>query len=207
MNNKVGICAANYVGYEILKYILEKDIDSIKFIVTSGTDDWEEDLVPAGTVNLHPSLLPYNRGKHPYYWSIVEGTPAGVSIHFITKNIDDGAVIYQREIETDITITGEELYEKSLQEMISLYKENHDDILSLNFAPIEQNNKFSTFHWAKDIEKHSKIDLVKHYKAIDLINIMRARTFKRGNSAYFFHEGEKYNIRIEISKDRTKQIK
>ena len=197
MNNKVGICAANYVGYEILKYILEKDIDSIKFI----------DLVPAGTVNLHPSLLPYNRGKHPYYWSIVEGTPAGVSIHFITKNIDDGAVIYQREIETDITITGEELYEKSLQEMISLYKENHDDILSLNFAPIEQNNKFSTFHWAKDIEKHSKIDLVKHYKAIDLINIMRARTFKRGNSAYFFHEGEKYNIRIEISKDRTKQIK
>ena len=45
-----------------------------------------------GCLNLHPSLLPYNQGKHPYFWSIVEDVPFGVTIHFI-----DAGIIFQSQ--------------------------------------------------------------------------------------------------------------
>ena len=47
-------------------------------------------------VNLHNSFLPYNRGAAPNIWSIVEGTPRGVTLHYIDKNLDKGRIITQR---------------------------------------------------------------------------------------------------------------
>ena len=38
-----------------------------------------------GCLNFHPSLLPHNQGKHPNFWSIVEETPFGVTLHFIDE--------------------------------------------------------------------------------------------------------------------------
>ena len=34
-------------------------------------------------INLHISYLPFNRGSHPNFWSFIEKTPKGVSIHEI----------------------------------------------------------------------------------------------------------------------------
>ena len=30
--------------------------------------------------NIHPSFLPFNRGYHPNYWAIYDGTPSGTTI-------------------------------------------------------------------------------------------------------------------------------
>lgn len=49
-------------------------------------------------VNLHISLLPWNRGADPNLWSIIDNTPAGVSIHYIDEGIDTGDVICQRRV-------------------------------------------------------------------------------------------------------------
>ena len=38
-------------------------------------------LFPSDVVNLHPAYLPHNRGAYPNVWSIVERTPAGVTLH------------------------------------------------------------------------------------------------------------------------------
>ena len=151
-----------------------------------------------GFVNLHPSLLPYNRGMHPYYWSIVENTPAGVSIHFINKGIDQGSILFQREIIKDITTTGESLYSQAQKEIISLFKENYVNIINGEYDINVQDEKLSTFHLKKDLDAHSVIDLKKSYNALDLINIMRARSFKNGPSSYFYHNGKKYYINVEI---------
>lgn len=153
-----------------------------------------------GFVNLHPSFLPYNRGKHPYYWSIVEGTPAGVSIHYITENIDDGAILCQKKIETDITTTADVLYSESIKEIISLFKKNYNSIISQTLKRQKQNNSQSTFHLAKEINSHSEIDLQKEYRAIDLINVIRARNFPGNPSSYFYLNGEKYYVNMVISK-------
>ena len=48
----------------------------------------------------------------------------------------------------------------------------------------------------------SEIDLEKSYKAKDLFNLLRARTFMGKPSCWFFFKKSKYEIRIKIDKVR-----
>lgn len=46
-------------------------------------------------VNIHTSFLPYNRGAYPNLFSIMDGTPRGVTLHYINAGIDEGDIIAQ----------------------------------------------------------------------------------------------------------------
>ena len=54
------------------------------------------DMLGNNVVNLHISYLPWNRGADPNLWSILEGTPRGVTLHYITPGLDKGDIIAQR---------------------------------------------------------------------------------------------------------------
>jgi len=58
------------------------------------------DLVPA--INLHMSYLPWNRGVDPNYWSWVDNTPKGYTIHLIDEGLDTGDILIRTEIPLDI---------------------------------------------------------------------------------------------------------
>src|SRR4051812_7901162 len=49
-------------------------------------------------INLHISLLPWNRGADPNLWSWLEGTPKGVSLHRIDAGLDTGDLLGQRRL-------------------------------------------------------------------------------------------------------------
>lgn len=53
-------------------------------------------ILQNNAVNLHNSYLPWNRGKDPNLWSIADGTPRGVTLHYIEPGLDKGAIISQR---------------------------------------------------------------------------------------------------------------
>ena len=46
-------------------------------------------------INLHISLLPWNRGADPNFWSVADQTPSGVTIHVIDEGIDTGPILFQ----------------------------------------------------------------------------------------------------------------
>jgi len=46
-------------------------------------------------VNLHISLLPWNRGADPNLWSYLEDTPKGVTIHALDEGLDTGPILAQ----------------------------------------------------------------------------------------------------------------
>lgn len=51
-----------------------------------------------GGVNIHLSLLPRNRGPNPIQWAMIRGEKiTGVTMHEMTGEFDEGAVIAQRE--------------------------------------------------------------------------------------------------------------
>ena len=154
--------------------------------------------VSTGFVNIHPSLLPYNRGMHPWYWSIVEKT--GVTTFFIDEKIDNGSIIAQREVQTLQTDTGESMYKKLLETSISLFYDTFESILDNSYNIIEP-QAYGTFHLSKDIESSSNIQLEEKYTAEQLINILRARTFTDGIGAFFYKDGKKYNIKLNIYED------
>ncbi len=47
-------------------------------------------------VNLHNSILPFNRGADPNIWSILDNTPRGSSLHYINEDVDKGDIIMQK---------------------------------------------------------------------------------------------------------------
>ncbi|MBI5400431.1 methionyl-tRNA formyltransferase [Candidatus Saganbacteria bacterium] len=56
-------------------------------------------LAKIAALNLHPSLLPYYRGYHPYFWPIANGEKkTGLTFHFLTDSFDAGDVIAQVEV-------------------------------------------------------------------------------------------------------------
>lgn len=57
------------------------------------------EIAPGGAINVHPSLLPTNRGPFPNAWALAERHErTGVTIHRIDPRIDNGPILQQREL-------------------------------------------------------------------------------------------------------------
>lgn len=153
-----------------------------------------------GCLNFHPSLLPHNRGKDPNFWTLKNETPAGVSIHFVDAGIDTGDIVFQAAIDTTWEDTGETLYIKSKQALVRLFAENFARILSGDLPRRAQNSQGSSFHKRRDLEPASQIDLNASYRARDLLNLLRGRTFAPHPAAWFVDRDERYEVRVSISK-------
>lgn len=91
-------------------------------------------------INLHISYLPWNRGADPNLWSLLEMTPAGVSIHEIDEGIDTGPILCQQEVAHDVeNDTLKSSYERLVQEMECLFARNWKNIKNNNICPRIQN--------------------------------------------------------------------
>jgi methionyl-tRNA formyltransferase len=157
-------------------------------------------LPKVGVLNFHPSFLPYNRGKNYNFWTIVEDCPFGVTIHFVDIGIDTGDIIFQEQIYKTWEDNGKTLYVKAQQAIINLFIKNYNNIITGNYQRQQQNLTEGSFHTAKELDMASIIDLNKTYTAKELINLIRARTFEPHPSCWFDDNGEKFEIRVQISK-------
>ena len=71
-------------------------------------------------INLHISLLPWNRGADPSFWSFLEDTPKGVTIHYLDSGIDTGDILAQQEVDymsEDTLRTSYERLSKTIEEL------------------------------------------------------------------------------------------
>lgn len=104
-------------------------------------------------VNLHVSYLPYNRGSSPNFFSFIDDTPKGVTIHEMTAGLDKGRILCQREIIFDEEKeTFASSYSRLQQEIMELFKENWDAIKAgalKGFLPIEK----GTYHTMKQMQQ------------------------------------------------------
>lgn len=74
-------------------------------------------------VNLHNSFLPYNRGSYPNIWGILEGTPRGVTLHYINSGLDRGDIISQKTVPLEKNATLRSSYEQLDAEAKAMFKE------------------------------------------------------------------------------------
>lgn len=75
-------------------------------------------------VNLHTSFLPWNRGVDPNMWSFIDGTPRGVTLHYIDCRLDKGFIIAQEIVSicSDKSQTLRSTYNELHQAAIELFK-------------------------------------------------------------------------------------
>jgi len=157
------------------------------------------DIPEKGIVNVHPSYLPFNKGSHPYIWSIIDETPAGVSIHYMSPEIDEGPVIAKKEVMVTPEDTGKTLYNRLTRTSVQLFKDNWEKIS--NGVDAKPQEKEGTTHYSRELEEISELGLNEEIKVGDLINRLRALTFPPHKSAYFELYGKKYFVEIDIREE------
>lgn len=102
-------------------------------------------------VNLHISYLPWNRGADPNFWSFIDNTPKGVTIHYLDEGVDTGDIIVQKEVKFLEDETLKSSYEKLQEEIQRLFKDNWGKIKSGKCNRIKQVGN-GTCHRMKDKE-------------------------------------------------------
>ena len=148
-------------------------------------------IIPRGTVNFHPSLLPRCRGAHPHYWCLATGEKqGGVTAHFMTSRIDDGDIIAQHSFSLD------DLYYADLYKMIIEItpKLVEDVALFLNDpnACLTPQDASSATTFRNDRDLHRRLDFHR-MSSHELFNRIRA------GGGYALHRGVRLYIeRVEI---------
>ena len=110
------------------------------------------ELLPGRVINLHTSFLPYNRGSAPNFFSFLENTPKGVTIHRMDSGLDTGDILCQKELFFDEKKeTFATTYDKLLEEMKTLFQENWQAIKDGSLMPVKQVGE-GTYHRMRELE-------------------------------------------------------
>lgn len=131
--------------------------DGVEFLVSYGyrhilranvLDPYEGRIV-----NLHISHLPWNRGADPNFWSFVDDTPKGVTIHYMDAGVDTGDIIVQKPVSFSADDTLRTSYDKLQREICELFRRHWEDIRSGRCARVPQKGAGSS-HKVKDKEPY-----------------------------------------------------
>lgn len=159
------------------------------------------DAFPAGCINLHTGYLPYNRGAYPNVWSIVEGTPAGVTIHYLDEGVDTGEIVARREVAVEPVDTGRSLFERLEEAALCLFQETWPAIASGSAPRAAQNPSEGSTHRVADVARIDEIDLDRTYRAGELLDLLRARTFPPHAGAFFRVGGRRVFVSVDLRYD------
>ena len=153
-----------------------------------------------GTINFHPALLPINRGWYPHVYSIIDGTPTGITLHVIEKSADTGPVWAQEEVPIEPLDTSDTIYYRLQEEIVKLFKKTWPDIKSGKIKPIPQDETKAIYHKKIEIDAFDSLDLNSEMRVKDLINILRARSFGNRGFAYYENDEQKVYVNIRLGK-------
>ncbi|NCQ55970.1 MAG: hypothetical protein GW748_07215 [Alphaproteobacteria bacterium] len=196
--NKVDCCELDDFSYDILKgkhfdwllnlwggYIFKKDILSIV----------------KNSLNIHPSYLPYGRGRDPVVWAIRDSSPAGVTLHEINEEIDAGSIWHQEKISYQFPIKGEALYQNVINACIQTFKEQWPNIRELKYNKKPQKPLKSQIRKRKDLleDQIIKYELLTENQRELLVRII-AHDFGEAYSSILEINGNQYQINLNCKK-------
>jgi len=155
-------------------------------------------LFPRGCFNLHPALLPFNRGADPNVWAIVEGSPAGTTLHWMDEGIDTGPIVAQREVPVASTDTAATLYRRLEDESLALLAEAWPLVAS-GRAPRTPQPAGGSTHRRADLQRINRIEPDRLYRGQELIDLLRAQTFPPHAGMTLERGGRRVSVRVELA--------
>jgi methionyl-tRNA formyltransferase len=100
-----------------------------------------------GCLNVHPSLLPANRGPEPLFWTFREGNPqTGVTIHLMDEGMDSGPIIAQEVVEVPDGISYAQLEAQCAKLGGKLLAQSVWDLYNGVAVPVPQDETKSSYH-------------------------------------------------------------
>ncbi|QRY23501.1 MULTISPECIES: formyltransferase family protein [Halobacterium] len=151
-------------------------------------------------LNLHPAYLPHNRGANPNVWSIVDGTPAGVTLHEMDETLDTGAIVGRRTVETSFADTGKDLYQRLEDAQVALFQDMWSDIVSGKVSSTTQSRSEGTYHDTSDFESLCEIQPDETVQAKEFLDRLRALTFPPYDNAHIEVGDEQYRVELNVER-------
>ena len=144
---------------------------------------------PYRAINVHASLLPKGRGGAPIQRAIINGDKeTGISIMYMEKGMDTGAILSQKSIEIADTDTKETLFNKLGELGASMINDTISELASGNITPIPQDEAKATYTYALTKED----EILDFTKSAFLVN---ARLRGLGEiGATFYIDGEAFKV-------------
>jgi methionyl-tRNA formyltransferase len=166
------------------------------------------DAASRGVLNLHPSYLPYNRGWHTPTWAILDGTPAGASLHYVDESLDTGDIVCQRRAVIDPADTAHTLYAKLKKLEVEVFKEGWQQIRNGSAKGTPQTDGQATVHRRQSLFDPAvqRLELDAVVRTRDLLRQLRALTTNRLDEAAYFETGTgRYRVQVTITPDAVSQ--
>jgi methionyl-tRNA formyltransferase len=123
--------------------------DRYEFIIKKNIIDQFNNKI----INLHPSILPWNKGYHSNFWSIYDNTPKGVSIHVIDVGIDTGHIVAQEEVDYYEDDTLRTTYKKLRATMVKLFFSKWEIIKKEKIDLKKQDTENESHHFKKEFDQ------------------------------------------------------
>ncbi len=156
------------------------------------------DIPSIGFLNLHPAYLPYNKGWHTPSWAILDDTPYGATLHFMSMELDCGDIIHQKLLKINPEDTAHTLYQRVKSLEVEVFKEAFPLLLNTP-ARIKQKGE-GTIHYKKELSAIQELPINDEMKVSDLLKRLKAlTTSKTSEAAYFIHEGRKYFVQVTVT--------
>jgi len=113
------------------------------------------DAVDHSIVNLHISMLPWNRGADPNLWSWLTNTPKGVTVHRLTAGVDEGPIIAQEPVILDpARHTLRSSYRELSERMVEVFASTWPS-LSAGTAADESQKGIGSVHRSADKDRYA----------------------------------------------------
>jgi len=160
------------------------------------------ELPRRGVLNLHPAFLPYNRGWHTPSWAILDGTPAGATLHFMDEGLDTGDVVHQKRIDPSPADTADTLYARFKALELEVFREAWPRLVDGTWTRTPQDPAAGTFHVRDELCRDDvrRIDLDRQVAPRDLLRRLRALTTNDpGEAAWFEEDGRRWRVQVRIS--------
>jgi len=159
------------------------------------------------SINLHPSLLPSGKGAHPIPWAIIDGAKQGVSIHLMNEELDEGDVIFQKEIKVTSALNSEAIYDLCMIELFFGYLEVREYFKKSKTFPrkIEINMQYlSSFHKTRDLDCKSKIYADEINSFSSFVRLVQANDFGANRSIRYIDEsGNIWKLKLLFENDNN----
>src|SRR6266851_993762 len=105
------------------------------------------DIARLGCLNVHPSLLPANRGPEPLFWTFREGSRrTGVTIHLMDEGMDTGPIVAQETLEVPDGISYAQLETQCAMLGGRLLARSVWDLYDELAIPVAQDETKSSYH-------------------------------------------------------------
>jgi len=147
--------------------------------------------------NLHPGYLPWGRGYYPVFWALWENAPAGATLHEITLELDEGAIVEQVQVQYSDHDTGYTLFTRVREAEKQIFNTYIPQLLRGEELPTHHQIGTGTYHSKSEFVKLKTSTNWREMSSTRLLDLVRCLTFPDYSGMEVELGGTRFAIKLE----------